>query len=341
MSFPVRNRSMVSLFVFCVSNLVMLAQEPSQAPQGVPPESDYMYRKHYAEVEQIMKAPLAGRSAKLETYMQKLHPKSKILQYMASFFTQIARDLQAAGRSGEADAVQAKMAKMFPEAAAAAEAQAFQQAFQAKDYTKAIQLGEKIYAKNPDPQVAVMLAQSYIATKNVAKALEYSEKVLESLGPKKGVYFGTWLAAHYRSQGNRDKALEYYNRILRAYPSIGPEGWTSQGWAELKAAAYAVRGTDAYVKQDYAGAVQNYEESLQYEPHNEAAYLFLGLSQWKRQKLDLALDAFAKGTVLNKPNSAKARQYLEQLYKARNNDSLEGLDALLEAARQALGIGGG
>jgi tetratricopeptide (TPR) repeat protein len=96
--------------------------------------------------------------------------------------------------------------------------------------------------------------------------------------------------------------------------------------------------TNAYVAKDFDTAIKHFKEALSYSPQNDHAYLFLGLSYWKKQELDLAMDAFAKGAVLGKPNSAKSREYLEQLFKPRNNDSLEGLDEFLAAAKAALNI---
>ena len=338
MSFLVRTPWMAALVFLSMSTFALRAQEPSQAPEGIPPESDYMYRKHYDEVQQIMQSPLAGREAKLEGYMKKLDPKSKILQTMAGFFGQILSDYQKAGQSQQAGALMDKIGRLFPEAAAAMEGQAFQQAFQSKDYPKAIQLGEKLYAKNQNQQIAAMLAESYIASQNNAKALEFSNKLLQSLGTQKGVYYAAWIAGHYRGQGDVANAVRYYDQIVKAFPSGAPTGWTSQGWTELKVNAHGVLGSDAYSKQDFDGAVRHFEEALQFAPKNDGAYLILGLSQWKLQKLDEAIDAFAKCTVLNKPSSGKARGYLEQLFKARNNDSTEGMDGLLDAARQALGV---
>ena len=36
--------------------------------------------------------------------------------------------------------------------------------------------------------------------------------------------------------------------------------------------------------------------------------------------------------------SAKAKEYLEELYKAENNDSLDGLDSVISKAKFDLGI---
>ena len=49
-----------------------------------------------------------------------------------------------------------------------------------------------------------------------------------------------------------------------------------------------------------------------------------------------AMGAFAMASVLDRPGSPKARGYLEQIYKSRNSDSLDGIEDLLDRARQAL-----
>ena len=110
---------MVTLLLFAGAQLTLLAQEPTQPPEGIPPESDYMYRTHYAEVEQLMKGALTGRFSALQTYAGKLHPKSKILQYVSAFYLQIARDLDAAGNGTESSRVMAYVRDKYPEAAVA------------------------------------------------------------------------------------------------------------------------------------------------------------------------------------------------------------------------------
>ncbi|MFQ5739519.1 MAG: tetratricopeptide repeat protein [Acidobacteriota bacterium] len=324
-------------FLLCAYPLSLLAQDPIQ-PEGIPPESDWLYRKHYAQIQEILKLPsIQEREKRLDAYMKKLNPKNKALKYMESFFAQIVKAYQQAGQTSEADALTARMARLFPNSSAQL-ARSFQTAFQDKDYAKAIQVGEKIYAGNPDPQVAIMLAQSYMATNNTAKSRDYSLKVVKAIGPKKGVYFLAWLADYYARQQDVAKASQYYGQLLQSYPGGAPAGWDPERWKQVKATAYTVRAGNAYVHKDYASAIQSYNESLKYSPHDDSTYLYLGLSHWRSNKLDQAIEAFAKAVVLNKSSSAKAREYLEQLYKPRNNNSLEGLDALLVKARTALNL---
>jgi tetratricopeptide (TPR) repeat protein len=315
---------------------LVLAQEPIKPPEGVGYGSDWLYTRHLDQVQEIMKmTDLKERERHLEVFTKGLHPETKILPYMESFFVQTIADYEAAGQSAEAKALGEKMAQIFPDSPMV-QAQAFQAAFQNRDYAKTIELGEKIYAANPDQQVMIILAQSYIATNNTAKALEFSPKVIEAIGPKDGVYFLVWLAGYYAGQNDVPKAVAHYNKLLETFPSGAPEGWDQAQWNNQKATAYALRGAVAYDAKDYEGAIKEYSESVKYFPHNDTAYFFAGLSHWRLQQMDQAEEAFAKAVVLNKATSAKAREYLEQIYKPRHSDSLEGLDALLQKAKTSL-----
>lgn len=331
-----RMKSVLFVLLLIGFGTMLQAQDPVQAPEGIPVESDWLYRQHYEQVQQIMSSPLEERASKLENFYRKLPEKAKMRQYMEGFFGQLQQQLQQAGKTGEAQALSSKMAELFPDSAPSL-GQQFQTAFQNKNYEKAIELGEKLRASNPDDtQLTVLLAQSYIAAGKQEKAAEFSRKSLEILGPEKGVQFAVWLADYHSRQKQVDKAIDYYDQALSAYPQKTPPGWNEQQWKGAKATAYALKGSQAYMKKDFPAAVRFYQQSIREYGQNEQAYLFLGLSHWRQQELDEAMNAFARAVVLEKPGSAKARQYLEQIYKPRNNDSLEGLDELLDQARSEI-----
>jgi tetratricopeptide (TPR) repeat protein len=336
------------LFVSLISFQLLLAQEPYKAPDGIPPQSDFVYRKHYDEVTKIMQNPdLGQREKQLETYMGKLHPQSKILQYMENFFGQIVKDYSAAGRDADAKALTQKMARLFPGSDTALPQQ-FQSAFESKDYTTAIPLGEKLLAKSPtDAQILVMLAQCYLGTNNTSKMLTHAPKVIQALGEKKGVYYVAWLGDYYRGQGDTARAASYYSMLLNAYPTGIPEGWETARWNGLKANAHMVRATNSYLNKQYPAATSDYYQALQYAPNNDAAYLYMGLSFWKHssgledparlEQLNQAVTAFARAVAVGGPNQAKAQQYLEQVYKPLNKNTLDGLDEVLAKAKADIG----
>ena len=328
----------VFLFVlgWCAGTVSLVAQEPVELPEGVAPESEWAYGKHLEQLEEIMKvSDLAAREQQLETFMKKLHPKSKILQYYESFFSRTVADYEKAGKTQEANALSTKMLKLFPNSIALL-SQALRAAIQKQDYAKAIEMGEQLQAIQPDKQTTVLLAQSYIATNNGPKAAEYSQKALDAMGPKDGFYFAYWLATYHAGQRNVGKAVPYYDMLLKAYPQGTPSGWQAAQWNILKGTAYTTLARAAYDKQNFAAAIQNYSESLRYSPKNDLAYLSMGLSYWKLQQLEPAMEAFAKAVVLGKDQAAKAQEYLEQLYKPLNGDSLDGLDGVLAKARTGL-----
>jgi len=327
-------RSLLGFTLFLVIGqfTIALAQAPYQAPEGIPPESDFVYRKHYEEVQAIMQSPLAERAAKLETYMKALHPKSKILGTMEAYFRQIVEQLKSAGNASAADALNKKLTVMFPNSDAVV-SQQLQQAFQAKDYAKSISLGEKLLASNPDNKTILnILAASYIQTNNQAKALATVPKAIEAIGAKNAVSLVIWMADYYKAQNDIPKALSYYNQALGAFSAGSPE------YKTMKGTIGTIEGTQAFKSGNFEGAVSSFNQVISVDPKNDGAYLYLGLSYWRLQKLPEAQSAFAKATVLGKGTSAKAREYLLQIYKPLNGGSEEGLDKVLAEAKTALGV---
>ena len=106
----------------------------------------------------------------------------------------------------------------------------------------------------------------------------------------------------------------------------------------LKINIGTIQGTEAFKAKDFDGSVAAFNDVVSVDPANDGAYLYLGLSYWRLQKLEDAQSAFAKATVLGKGTSAKAREYLLQIYTPLNGGSEEGLDKVLDAAKADLGI---
>lgn len=332
-------RNSIWLIVLVCLASTLVGQDPIPAPSGIPVESDWLYRQHYAQVQQILGLPLSEREARLTSYNSKLPSKAKVRQFMPNFFGQIAKDYQTAGQSAKSDALKKKIIKLFPSVVPkVTPEQELQMAYQQKNYAKATQLGEKLYASKPTTATASILAYSYMNTKNTAKAAAYSEKALSALGAKEGSFYALYLAEHYTGQQDIAKAVYYYDQLIRSFPNSAPPGWQGDRWAATLGQAHSLKATDAYMRQRYADAISSYYESLKYVPKNEQAYLFIGLSHWKEKEFDQAMGAFAIASVLNKPGSAKARDYLEQIFEARNpdSDSLDGVNAILEQARSAI-----
>ncbi len=340
MSMTVRKQFIILALI--VSAVVLgsplYGQEPFSA-EGIPAGSDFVYRKQYDQVQEIMKTPdLAQREQKLTAYYQKLQPEAKIREYMEAYFGQILEEYQKKGMTAQANALTQKMLKWFPKSDALL-GQQLKTAYDGKNWSKVIEVGEKMRATAPnDVQVLAMLTQAYQSTNNNAKVLELAPKLVDALGPKKAINYVVFLGDQYRQKNDTANARKYYNMALQAYPTTPPDGWKAAQWNAVKEASYQLSATAAWNAQNWPAVIKSYQEVLKLDPQNDGAYLGMGLAYWKQQELDAAQAAFAKAVVLNKTTAAKARQYLEQLYKPRNNNSLDGLDQVLAKAKAELGV---
>ena len=157
-------------------------------------------------------------------------------------------------------------------------------------------------------------------------------KAIEAIGAKNAPALVIWMADYYKSQNDIPKALSYYNQALGSFSAGSPE------YKTLKVTVGTLEGTQAFKAQKFDAAVAAFNQVVTTDPQNDGAYLYLGLSYWRLQKLEEAQTAFAKATVLGKGTSAKAREYLLQIYKPLNGGSEEGLDKVLATAKASLGI---
>ena len=62
------------------------------------------------------------------------------------------------------------------------------------------------------------------------------------------------------------------------------------------------------------------------------------MCKWKSQDLDGAMASLARAAVLGKTMAKKAQDYLEQIYKPRHNNTLDGLDELKAKAKSDVGL---
>src|SRR5512144_1225426 len=90
-----------------------------------------------------------------------------------------------------------------------------------------------------------------------------------------------------------------------------------------------------YDKDKYAEAIKNLDLALKAERF-DAAYYYIGLCQWKLDKVEEAIDSFAKAVLLKGDVSADARGHLEKLYKALHNNTTIGIEKVYRRAEAEL-----
>jgi tetratricopeptide (TPR) repeat protein len=205
---------------------------------------------------------------------------------------------------------------------------------------KAAETAEKIYAVAPDTAGLQRLAAIYLQMQNVDKYLEYSKKILEKAPMDQPDGYGTALqmAQVYIQKQDIPAATEMLTKVMDVYGDKVPPNVQEAQWNATRAFAYGVLATGVYQKKDYPKALELYEKVAKFDPKRDDAYYYIGMSKWRSQDQAGAIEPFAKCMVLNKATAAKAKEYLEQIYKSSHNNTLDGLDAILAKAKADLGI---
>jgi hypothetical protein len=92
---------------------------------------------------------------------------------------------------------------------------------------------------------------------------------------------------------------------------------------------------DGYVKAGgKAELITQAERLIKMRPKVGETYYFLGTGLKNADRFPEAMDALAKCYLIKNPLSAKAKEFLDFIYKARNKGSLDGEDALIKKVQQ-------
>lgn len=164
----------------------------------------------------------------------------------------------------------------------------------------------------------------------------------------------TELARAYCERGMLDKAEE---KALSALEITGgaqkplqvtEEQW-EQGLRMLTATNYSTLGyaharRSQTIKEpekrrsEALKAVAPFKKAIELNPVDDVSYWRLGLSYILLNDYENAESALARASVLNGISSGYSRRDLEDIYKGRHNNSLEGLEKVIARAKQELGL---
>jgi tetratricopeptide (TPR) repeat protein len=244
-----------------------------------------------------------------------------------------------------------KTAAKEPKAKTQQEYEAFSKFDAESDFAKKTAAGEQFVKDFPDSELSVpfvfpRMLVSYQQLNNYEKTVEYGEKILAVDPSNAFALFMMSLVIPERIKDNDldrqqklDHTTQYAKKLLEVADSMQkPATLTEDQWkgqkAQLQGGAYSALGFVSLHLKNYDEAISNYKKSLVVFPKDPIAYYRLGLSYSFAKKNDEALKALATSVAMNGP--AQAKSYLEQLYKAKNNGSLDGLDKMIADAASGL-----
>lgn len=248
-----------------------------------------------------------------------------------------------------------RLGELHPSADPKLKAQVYSTAMAAanesKNTAKVIEFGEKTVQLDANNISALyMLVMAIPATlpqdaaaKDAAlgKALDYATK-LKGVAKPQGVDEAQWNVVRqaalstagfvHLTRSQYTEAATEYEEVVKLNPK------NQDGWFRLGS---AYQGLTVAAQKEVLGAytAENDAKTAKAEQAriDELVANRTKLETDYQEKRDKAIDGLAKAVAVGGPLSSVARDALERLYKNKNNDSLEGLDALIAQKKAELG----
>jgi tetratricopeptide (TPR) repeat protein len=181
----------------------------------------------------------------------------------------------------------------------AAYQQALMSAQASNDYEKAIEYSRKSVQVNPGDVLALLIVSTWMPERTTDNDPQRDAKFSEAA-----------TAAH--------KLLEVVQTIEK------PETQTEDQWKaqlkELNGRPHAALGLIALLKKDYPGAQEEFEKAVSFIPNEPTFYYRLGLAYTYQKKYDVAAWDLAHSVALKGASEKPARDALEALFKAYDED---------------------
>jgi tetratricopeptide (TPR) repeat protein len=323
------------------------AQAPAQAkaPQAKTTEEYNAYSALFKEADLAKKAELA------EKFLASF-PESDFKPYI---FQTIIDCYLRLGNKEKVISTGEKFETDMPQADPNIKKFMFQRQMQAYQLSnnpeKTIEYGEKILALDPNDLPALLTLCAVLPERlpqdeakraaQLDSGLTYSQKALDLINaiPKPAQLSDE----QWNSEKNKlvatvtsSQALVYLNK--KDYPKAAETYEKSTGLVKTNPIDFYRLGI-AYSLQARATAVE-LNKVVQAQQGGQApaagAPTIDDLKKKFEEFRDKAVSTLAKSVVLKGPTEAQAKTELEKLYKTKNNDSLDGLDAVLAKASEGL-----
>ncbi len=177
---------------------------------------------------------------------------------------------------------------------------------QLNDAPKIIEYGEKALGQDPDDLFTLLTLSGVLAERppTDAKALETQMKRAEEIAKK---------------------AIQKVNPL--------PESPQKAG---ILNSVHQTLGLAYLHQKKFGDSQKEYLAAITAKKDDPISYMRLGIAYAGEQKVDPALDAFAKSVYLKGLTESQARELLTQVYQGKNK-SLDGLDQFIQAAGQKIG----
>ena len=281
-----------------------------------------------------------AKKAELVVAFLKDRPQSTLRPHVIGDYQKMMQELDKSGKSASVIAAGEQFITAVPDDILTISllATAYQKS---KNNAKFVVYGEKVFEASPNGNIAYYLAKAYLEMKNDAKFVPWGERTVGFMPDNYEILLE--LTKAFGEARRYPQAIKYGRMCVKAFQAATkPEAMAEKDWkafsTHLYATSYYIVGSSGYETKDYATAIANLESSIKYFSRNEMAYYKLAHSYWQQNRIDLAMKNFAKAYLLNGSSARAARQYLDQLYKSTHQQSLVGVERVIEKAKEELKV---
>ena len=261
------------------------------------------------------------------------HPKLSLVEYAIAEYGRALQEQIQKGQHEQVVTAGEAMLKYRPDEIKLI-TQLCYSAYNSGQYEKAAKYGELAYASNPAGGFIQILADAYQKTGNKQKYREWALKAIDELEPDQSFQFVEEIRTSSARAENWPQAARYARKSLdflskmERSPNASEAEWN--GWVrKQRAISYLLLGRNAYEGRNWASAVVNYQRVNQNSRDKNLrgeAHYYIGMSNWKENRLQPAMEAFACGAAqTGSPHAGACDGYLIRLYKSTHNDSTAGL----------------
>ncbi len=208
-------------------------------------------------------------------------------------------------------------------------------AYKSSQFKKATGYCEQAYTQNNEKGFILILTDAYKQSGNQAKYREWVLIAIEKLEPSQSFAFVEGSRSEAARKENWSQAARWARKTLDFLSKMerNPETHEAEwnGWVgKQQAVSYLLLGRNAYEAQNWASAVVNYQRVIRHSRDRNLrgeSHYYIGMSNWKENRLQPAMAAFACGSAQRgSPHAGACDAYLIRLYKSTHNGSTAGLD---------------
>jgi hypothetical protein len=327
----------VTLLFFAVAaNVNAGAAASQQKPAGQEPEPEYTEEEYDAYDKAVQEPDLDKKAAELNAFVAK-YPKSKLMTYIVTAYQTLLYDYSKSQKYDKLEPAAEQWLRTNPGdlQTMAYIAEAAQKLGRDQKYAE---YAEQIYAQKSSGNLAYYIAQAYKKIGNDAKYTEWVLKVFTY--PEFASEYGMRYAfvQKYVDQKEYPKAAEYAQLTLKSVDAAKKPDATAQAdWDKqilsVRRACQFIIGMNEYQQDKFAEAITSFQTALRAEKFAEG-FFYIGLSEWKLNKIDEAMLAFARSEKMGGPLALQAKGHLESLYKSLHNNMIIGIEKIYKRATE-------